>query len=46
MNMWLGGQPLCRRFRCLFDLVENKSITVAVMCVLGWEDGWVGWQAA
>jgi len=28
-DIWLGLVPLCVRFRRLFDLYENKSITVA-----------------
>ncbi|GAU35673.1 hypothetical protein TSUD_162450 [Trifolium subterraneum] len=31
---WLGGRPLCERFGRLFDLVENKSCTVAEMLSL------------
>jgi len=38
-NLWLGGHSLCVWFRCIFDLAENKSNTVAVMCDLGWEEG-------
>jgi len=34
-DMWLGGQPLYRWFRRLFDLAKNKSITVTVMGGLG-----------
>ncbi|GAU10981.1 hypothetical protein TSUD_112740 [Trifolium subterraneum] len=32
---WLGGTPLCVRFGRLFDLVVNKSSTVAEMWSLG-----------
>ena len=27
-DRWLGGVPLCQRFSRLFDLAENKSISV------------------
>ena len=36
MDPCLGGQPLRRRFRRMFDLAENKSITVVKMGNLGW----------
>jgi hypothetical protein len=35
-NPWLEGIPFCVRFCRLFDLIENKSSTVADMCSLGW----------
>ncbi|MCI00433.1 cysteine-rich receptor-like protein kinase, partial [Trifolium medium] len=39
---WLGGVPLSVTYRRLFDLATNKSISVADMCELGWEeDLWV-----
>jgi len=38
-DRWLGGIPLCRCFSRLFDLVENKSIMVATLFSLGWEEG-------
>ncbi|MCI03757.1 cysteine-rich receptor-like protein kinase, partial [Trifolium medium] len=41
---WLGGSPLCERFRRLFDLAENKSSSVAEMASLGWETGGEAWQ--
>lgn len=28
-DKWLGSVPLCVRFRMVFELFENKSITVA-----------------
>ncbi|RHN49692.1 putative cytochrome P450 [Medicago truncatula] len=36
--------PMCVRFRRLFNLAENKSNTVSVMCGLGWEEGGAAWQ--
>ena len=41
---WLGDIPLCRRFGRLFDLATDKLITVADMCVLGWEVGGGAWR--
>ncbi|GAU12254.1 hypothetical protein TSUD_02210 [Trifolium subterraneum] len=38
---WLGGIPLCVRYRRLFDLATKQSISVAEMCALGWEEGGV-----
>jgi len=38
-DRWLGEVPLCRRFSRLFDLADNKLITVATMFSLGWEEG-------
>jgi hypothetical protein len=38
---WLGGVSLSVRYRRLFDLAINKSISVATMCELGWEEGGV-----
>ncbi|GAU29681.1 hypothetical protein TSUD_53330 [Trifolium subterraneum] len=40
---WLGWTPLCARFDRLFDLVVNKSSTVAEMCSLGWDTGGEAW---
>jgi len=34
-HRWIGGDPLNVRFRRLFDLTENKPITVANMFSLG-----------
>ncbi|GAU50260.1 hypothetical protein TSUD_409060 [Trifolium subterraneum] len=39
-----GGVPLRVRYRCLYDLANNKSISVADMCQLGWEEDGAGWQ--
>jgi len=33
---WLGDSPLCVPYSRLFDLVVNKSISVAAVCDLGW----------
>lgn len=38
-DLWLGGTLLCVQFRCLFDLVENKSSTVVDMFSLSWGVG-------
>ncbi|MCH92691.1 cysteine-rich receptor-like protein kinase, partial [Trifolium medium] len=43
---WLGGTPLCVRFRRLFDLAENKSSTVVEMTSLGWEAGGEAWASS
>ncbi|GAU26990.1 hypothetical protein TSUD_290410 [Trifolium subterraneum] len=42
-NPWLCGVPLSMRYRRLFDLSNNKSILVAAMCELGWEEGVASW---
>jgi len=36
-HRWIGGSLLCVRFLHLFDLVENKTITVASLFSLGLE---------
>jgi len=36
-NRWLGEVPFQVRFRRLFDLAENKLMTVAQMYDLGWD---------
>ncbi|MCH92232.1 beta-glucan-binding protein, partial [Trifolium medium] len=43
IDLWLGGIPLCVRFRRLFDLAEDKSGTIAEMSSLGWEAGGEAW---
>jgi len=43
-NPWLGGLPLCVRLRRPFHLAENKSISVAEMCGLGWEESGAPWK--
>ncbi|GAU32412.1 hypothetical protein TSUD_221010 [Trifolium subterraneum] len=35
---WGNGTPLCERFGRLFDLAENKLVSVAEMFLLGWRD--------
>ena len=43
IDRWIGGTPLSVRFRRLFDLAENKSITVANLFSMGLVrdgDGW------
>ncbi|WJX74571.1 hypothetical protein P8452_58208 [Trifolium repens] len=40
---WVGGTPLCERFRRLFDLAATKSRTVAEMYGAGWEAGGEAW---
>jgi len=39
LDPWVGDAPLCVRYGRVFDLAVNKSISVADMCVLGWEEG-------
>jgi hypothetical protein len=41
---WCGGTPLRDRFRRLYDLADNKAITVRDMFLLGWEDGGEAWR--
>jgi len=36
---WVGDGPLCRRFSWLFNLPENKLLSVASMFSLGFEEG-------
>jgi len=43
-DCWCGGVPFCERFRHLYDLADNKEITVRNMFLLGWEDGGEAWQ--
>jgi hypothetical protein len=40
---WLGGVPLCVRYRRLFDLSLNRMSTVAEMSALGWGGGGEAW---
>jgi hypothetical protein len=35
---WLEGSPLCVHFRRLFNMAENRSISVVDMCGLWWEE--------
>jgi hypothetical protein len=39
-----GVVPLSVKYRCLFDLSNNKSAFVVVMCELWWEEGGAVWQ--
>jgi hypothetical protein len=43
-DKWLGSASLCVRFPCLFDLYENKFITVANLFSLGVEQGGEAWK--
>jgi len=43
-DRWLGLVPLCVRFRRLFELYENKYITVAELFSLGVAEGGEAWQ--
>ena len=43
-HRWCGGSPFSVRFRRLFDLAENKTISVAEMFSLGVEQGGEGWR--
>jgi len=38
-HKWIGGSPLCVRFPRLFDLAENKTITMASLFSKGLEQG-------
>ncbi|GAU52005.1 hypothetical protein TSUD_418090 [Trifolium subterraneum] len=44
IDSWLGGVPLRDRYRRLYDLATNKSLSVADMRELGWEEGGMAWQ--
>jgi len=44
VDKWLGEVPLQVRFRRLFDLSENKWLTVAQMFELGWGEGGEAWK--
>jgi hypothetical protein len=41
---WLDDCPFDRSFRRLFDLAENKLISVSEMCSLGWGVEGNGWR--
>ncbi|KEH35150.1 hypothetical protein MTR_3g081050 [Medicago truncatula] len=43
-HRWIGGSPLCVQFPRLFDLAENKTITVASLFSLGTEQDGEGWS--
>jgi len=36
-DLWLEGGHLCVRFRLVFDLAENKLLTIEEISDLGWE---------
>jgi len=40
----VGDAPLCVQYGRLFGLAVNKSISVADMCALGWEEGGEAWK--
>ncbi|GAU10089.1 hypothetical protein TSUD_422280, partial [Trifolium subterraneum] len=42
-DSWVDDIPLCERFGRLFDLAENKSISVAERFTLGWGAGGEAW---
>ncbi|RHN70051.1 putative reverse transcriptase zinc-binding domain-containing protein [Medicago truncatula] len=44
LDPWVGDVPLCVRFGRLLDLAVNKSISVADMFELGWDEGGEAWQ--
>ena len=35
-DTWVGDIPLCDMFSRLFDLFDNRLVTMAYMCHLGW----------
>jgi len=43
-HRWIRGSPFCVWFPRLFDLAENKTITVASLFSLGLEQGGEGWS--
>lgn len=43
-DRWLEDVPLCQRFGRLFELAEDKSIYVASMFSLGWNEGGEAWK--
>jgi hypothetical protein len=44
LHRWMGGIPFSVRFHRLFDLAENKTITVANLFSLGLERQGEGWS--
>jgi len=44
LDRWVGNVPLCQRFSRLFNLAENKLVSVATTFSLGWEEGGAAWQ--
>jgi len=43
-HRWCGGAPLCERFPRLFDLAENKTVTLAEMFSFDMVQGVEGWR--
>jgi len=43
-DKWVDEVPLQVRFSRLFDLSENKLLTVAQMFELGWHEGGEAWK--
>jgi hypothetical protein len=39
LDRWVGEVPLCVRFCRLFDLLENKMVTIVQMYAWGWDEG-------
>jgi len=44
LDNWVGGAPLRVQFPRLFDLAENKGVTVREMERRGWVDGGGVWE--
>jgi len=44
IDRWVCDVPLQVRFSRLFELLENKLLTVAQMFQLGWEEGGDAWK--
>jgi len=38
-DVWCGGVPFHYCFWRLYDLTDNKAITIRNMCLSGWEEG-------
>jgi len=43
-DVWCGGVSFRDRFRRLYDLPDNKTITVRNICLSGWEEGGEVWR--
>jgi len=44
LDRWVGDVPLRVRYRCLFNLYDNKVVTVAQMFALGRVEGGGAWR--
>lgn len=44
LHRWCGGAPLCERFLRLFDLAENKTVTLADMFSIDSMQDGEGWS--